>query len=262
MKNQTRHPFNVPVAGMGERYMTMDELLRAFRACTAIDPEKARSMAEYACDCGNLRAKLEYSRFLRITPNLSMPQAERYQTAERLLTELLNTPELSASLQAEAATELGTLYGEYLHRPVGALAMYLMAKRHGATVDEKVLQNLQKKMEKTDINHLGSNSRDSLRLGRELFYSGGAFRFTELFLREAVDKSAEEMKAGKAGAKMLHGIASLTLGDFYDAHSRESATYRRERDLLFAEAAKCGFPQYLQTGGDRGRKEAWQSRAG
>ena len=101
-----------------------------------------------------------------------------------------------------------------------------------------------------DVNHLGSNCVDALRLGRELHHSGGAPKLTELFLREAVDKAAEEMSAGRRGAKNLYGQACLALGDFYDSQifncaAHERAAYRVERDRMYAEAKVNGHPEYL-----------------
>ena len=105
-------------------------------------------------------------------------------------------------------------------------------------------------MEKMDVNHLGSNCVDALRLGRELHRSGGAPKLTELFLREAVDKAAEELSAGKRGAKNLYGQACLALGDFYDSQisscaQHERAAYRSERDRMYSEAKGNGHPEYL-----------------
>lgn len=250
MKELKRNPFDVPVDGISERYMSMGELLRAFRSCKTNDPETAQTMAEYACDCGSIQAKLEYSNFLRTTPKLSMSQTERYKKAEQLLLELLNLLDMSGKFTANVALELGALYADCLHRPVGALSLYLQAKRLGATVEDYKLKELQRKMEKMDVNHLGSNCVDALRLGRELHRSGGAPKLTELFLREAVDKAAEEMSAGKRGAKNLYGQACLTLGDFYDSQisgcaAHERTAYRVERDRMYSEAKANGHPEYL-----------------
>lgn len=244
-----RSNFDIPVNGINERYMPMDELLRAFRSCKTSDPEMARTMAEYACDCGNIHAKLEYSGFLRVTPQLAMSQEERYSTAERLLEELLSLLDVSNQFEAEVALELGTLYADYLHRPIGALSLYLHAQRLGATVEDYKLKELQRKMEKMDINQLGSNSVDAFRLGKELHYAGGAPKLAELFLREAVDKASEEMSAGRRGAKNLYGQACLGLRDFYDeliveCAAHERMVYRAERDRLYAEA-KAIYPEYL-----------------
>lgn len=250
MKNQKRCPFDISVDGINERYMSMDELIRAFRSCRTTDPETAQTMAEYACDCGSIQAKFEYSNFLRTTPKLSMPQTERYKKAEQLLLELLNVLGMPSKFTANVALELGALYAECLHRPVGALSLYLQAQRLGAMVEDYKLQDLQKKMKKMDINHLGSNCVDALRLGRELHRTGGAPKLTELFFREAVDKAAEEMSAGKRGAKNLYGQACLALGDFYDSQisncaAHERAAYRSERDRMYSEAKANGHPEYL-----------------
>lgn len=242
--------FDVPVEGINERYMTMDELMRAFHSCKNSDPETANEMIAYAVQSGCASAKFEYSKFLRDGHKLSMPQAERYHKAEGMLMELLNLLDVPARFTANVALELGALYADCLHRPVGALSLYLQAKRLGAMVEDYKLKELQKKMEKMDVNHLGSNCVDALRLGRELHRSGGAPKLTELFLREAVDKSAEEMHAGTRGAKNLYGQACLTLGDYYDSQipncaAHERTAYRVERDRMYAEAKANGHPEYL-----------------
>lgn len=247
---EKRWAFDVPVEGISERYMTMNELMRAFHSCKNTDPETANEMIAYAVQSGCTSAKFEYSKFLRSAPRLSMPQAERYRKAEKMLMELLNLIDVHPRFTASVALELGALYADCLHRPVGALSLYLYAQHLGADVEEYKLKELQRKMEKMDINHLGSNSVDALRLGRELHRSGGAPKLTELFLREAVDKAAEEMSAGKRGAKNLYGQACLALGDFYDAQisncaAHERTAYRVERDRMYAEAKASGHPEYL-----------------
>ena len=245
-----RWAFDVPVEGISEKYMSMDELIRAFHSCKDSDPETANEMISYAVQSGNLPAKLEHCKFLRTAPKLAMPQVEQYQKAETMLLELLNLLDVSPQLVADTALELGTLYADYLRRPVGALSMFLYAKRLGATVEDYKLKELQKKMEKMDINHLGSNCVDALRLGRELHRSGGTPKLTELFLREAVDKALEEMSAGKRGAKNLFGQACLALGDFYDSQisncaAHERTAYRLERDRMYSAAKANGYPEYL-----------------
>ena len=245
-----RWAFDVPVEGISERYMTMDELMRAFHSCKNTDPETANEMIAYAVQSGCTSAKFEYSKFLRSATRLSMPQAERYRKAEKMLMELLNLIDVHPRFTASVALELGALYADCLQRPVGALSLYLQGKRLGATVEDYKLKELQRKMEKMDVNHLGTNCVDALRLGRELHRSGGAPKLTELFLREAVDKSAEEMHAGKRGAKNLYGQACLALGDYYDSQipncaAHERTAYRVERDRMYAEAKANGHPEYL-----------------
>ena len=245
-----RWAFDVPVEGISERYMTMDDLVRAFHSCKNTDPETANEMIVYAVQSGCTSAKFEYSKFLRSAARLSMPQVERYRKAEKMLMELLNLIDVHPRFTASVALELGDLYADCLHRPVGALSLYLQGKRLGATVEDYKLKEFQRKMEKMDVNHLGSKCVDALRLGRELHRSGGAPKLTELFLREAVDKAAEEMSTGKRGAKNLYGQTCLALGDFYDSQipncaAHERTAYRVERDRMYAEAKAIGHPEYL-----------------
>ena len=249
MANAKRWPFDVPVEGVGERYMTMGELVRAAQACKDTDPEAANEMFAYAVQSGSAAAKLAYSKFLRNTPKLAMPQTERYQKAEDMLLELLNLLDVSDRFAAETALELGTLYADCLQRPVGALSLFLYARRLGANAEDTRLKALHRKMDKMDLNQLG-NSVDALRLGRELCRSGRTTKLTELFLREAVDKAAQELSAGRRGAKNLYGQACLALGDFYSSKLRKCAAherpaYRIERDKMYVEARKNGHPEYL-----------------
>lgn len=237
---EKRHPFNVCVDGVPEHYMTMSELIRAFRSCKDSDPEKARTLGEYACNCGHIPAKLAYSSFLRTSPNLAMPQKERYGRAEQMLLEIYNLLDIPDSFLAKVAYELGILYAECLHRPIGALAMFLQAKRLGAHVDERDISQLHRKMERTDINKLGANSDDALRLGCELMLSGGSAQLTELFLREAVDKSAADQSK-----KTFCGVACLALAEYYSAHWSECQTYREETARMYDLAKKKGFPAIL-----------------
>lgn len=244
MKERENSSYDIPITGKA-RYLTMEEMMDTFYSCKKADPETARIMIEYACDCGSIDAKLAYSTFLRTTPQLTMGQSERYLKAENLLLELISMLDASKSFTAKVALELGALYSECLHRPVGALGMYLYARRLGAHVEECELQKLQRKMEKMDINHLGVNCKDSLKLGQELLLSKEAPRMTELFLREAVDKSRELMLTGSAPVENIYAQACLCLADFYDCHISESIIYRIERDKMLFEARKHGFPEYL-----------------
>ena len=250
MENRSKWSFDIPVEGICERYMTMDELMKAFYSFQNTDPETANEMIADAVQSGCASAKFEYSKFLRRVPRLSILRADRYNKAEIMLLELLNLLDAPTRFTANVALELGDLYADCLHRPVGALSLYLQAKRLGAMVEDYKLKELQKKMEKMDVNHLGSNCVDALRLGRELHRSSGAPKLTELFLREAVDKAAEELSAGKRGAKNLYGQACLALGDFYDSQisscaAHERTAYRSERDRMYAEAKASGHPEYL-----------------
>lgn len=249
MKEQ-RWKFDIPIDGVRDRWLTMDELMAAFRFCKESDPETANEIAAYAVKCGNVPAKLAYSKFLRTAHTLAMSQADRYQTAETMLREVLNILDLSEDLAGEAALELGILYAECLHRPVGALAALLYASRLGAKVEDKLLQQLRRKLEKMDINRLGS-STDALNLGRELYRSDGPEKLTELFLREAADMAAAEMARGIPRARTTYGQACLALGDFYDSRihtcaAHERANYRAERDRMYARAGAYGYPEFLK----------------
>lgn len=237
---EKRHPFNVRVDGVPEKYLSMNEIMRAFHSCKNSDPEMARTLVEYACNCGHIPAKLAYASFLRTSLKLNVSQKERYKKAEAMLLEIYNLLDIPDSFLAQVACELGMLYAECLHRPIGALAMFLQAKRLGAHVEERDISQLHRKMERTDINKLGANSDDALHLGRELMLSGGSAQLTELFLREAVDRSISDPTR-----KVFCGIACLALAEFYSAHRSESQTYRDEAARMYGIARKHGFPEYL-----------------
>lgn len=250
MGTAKRWAFDVPVDGIDEKPMTMSELMKAYHFCKNTEPERANEILLYAVQSDYIPAKFEYSKFLRCVPILKMPQKERYKKAETLLLELLNLVEVSDKFIANVAFELGTLYADCLRRPVGALSLFLYAKRMGADVEQYRLTELQRKLEIMDINQLGNNSVDSLRLGQELHYVGSTPKLTEFFLREAADKAAVEMNKGKRGARMLYARACLALGDFYDdmisvCSQHEKTFYNVERDKLYIEARKYGYPEYL-----------------
>lgn len=237
---EKQYSIDIPLFDSPKRFVSMDELMAAFYSYKETDSELARTIIEYACDCGHIPAKLAYSSFLRTNPTLMLSQADRYEMAEALLLELHNMLDVSDYFAAEVAIELGNLYADCLHRPIGALAMYLQAKRKGAHVEEYDLLLLQHRMENTDINQLGINCEDAYQLGNELMLSKGSFRLAELFLREAIDNSylIPEKDA-------LCGIACLALADLYNMHRTESPTYRVEAARMYAMASQKGYPEYL-----------------
>ena len=250
MKNEKRWSFDVPIDGIPDQNLNVSRLMRAFHACKNTDPETANEIALHAVYCGNPSAKLAYSKFLRTTQNLAIPQIQRYQRAETMLLELMNLPDVPDRFAAETALELGSLYADCLHRPVGALSLFLYAKRLGAKVDEHRLTELRGKLERVDVTRMDVSSADALRLGRELCYAGTTPQLAELFLREAVDRAAEELSAGRKGAGNLYGQACLALGDFYgetlgNCDVRDRPVYRIERDSMYAAARAGGYPEYL-----------------
>lgn len=251
MEKTKRWPFDVPIPGIPDQNLNVEKLMQAFHACKNTDPETANEIALHAVYCGNPSAKLAYSKFLRTTPSLAMPQAQRYHRAETMLLELLNLPDAPDRFSGEAALELGSLYADCLHRPAGALSLFLYAKRLGATVDEHRLTELRRKLERMDVTRLCASSADALRLGRELNRAGTTPQLAELFLREAVDKAAGELSAGRKGAENLYGQACLALGDFYaerlgSCDARDRMIYRIERDSMYAAARAKGYPEYLR----------------
>ena len=240
-----KRKIDVPVAGVVTRYMTMEELMHAFSSCKDTDPETAGRILEYACDCEHIPAKLAYSRFLRSTAKLRLTDAERYQKAERLLRGLLELWGVPDAFTAEVALELGLLYENDLHRYVGALAMFLYAKRLGGEVEERKLERLLTRVGNDPVAQYDGASRDVLWLGRELYYAGRSFHLAAQSLREAVDRSGVAMDAGEREARLLHAQACLSLAQLYESHRHESEIYRKESQKMYAEARKFGYPDFL-----------------
>lgn len=232
----TRNPFDLPVDGMHDRYLTMQELMARYASCKGKqDWEGAKAILEYGADCCYLPAKLELARLLRSAPALKMPQNQRFARAESLYRELLCTIDLPERAAASVALELGTLYGDCLNRPVGCLAMLLQAKRHGANVPNKDIELCRHRLNRMDINTFGCNARDAYELGSELCLAGGSTRLAEFFLREAAETDD----------RTLRGMACLALADFYNDHQQTYRTYRGEAARCYRLAADCGFPDCL-----------------
>lgn len=223
----------------------IDEMMEDYSRIKEKTPGTAYEIIKEAAECGNIYAQLEFSKFLRITPNLHIEQSNRYQESERILLGLFNLLDMPIHFYVEVSLELAVLYSEYLYRPVGALGMYLYARRLGGSIDEHQLECLNKKMMKSDINHLGENYHDALLLGKELQYADGSPRLTEFFLREAVDRAYTAVGHREKGAKLAFAQAALALGDYYDSRLDESPAFRIERDKLYALAKAYGYPEYL-----------------
>lgn len=236
IKKMVSNPFNSRINNMITEFDHIKEK----------EPERAFEIIKEASNCGNIYAQLKYCKFLRTTPNLHIEQFARYHEAERLLLGLFNLLDIPQTFCVDVALELAVLYSEYLHRPVGALGMYLYARRLGGTIDEYNLQYLKKKMMKSDIRLLGKNYRDSLLLGQELRHAGGMTRLAEFFLREAVDGAYTAIDRKENGAVLTYAQAALTLGDFYDTQIDNNMIIRTERDKLYAVAKAYGYPEYLR----------------
>lgn len=224
----------------------IEEMIVEYSCIKEKSPGKAYEIIKDASESGNIYAQLELSKLLRMAPNLPIKQSTRYQEAERILLRLFNLLDMRRQFYVEVSLELAVLYSEYLHRPVGALGMYLYAKRLGGNIDEHQLEYLNKKMMKSDINHLGENYHDAFLLGKELQYVDRSPRLTEFFLREAVDGAYAAIKQHEKGAKLVYAQAALALGDYYDSRLEESIAFRVERDNLYAIAKAYGYPEYLR----------------
>lgn len=229
----------------GPHRTKIEEMIVEYSCIKEKSPGMAYEMIKAASESGNIYAQLELSKLLRTAPDLPIKQAIRYQEAERILLRLFNLLDMRRKFYVEVSLELAVLYSEYLHRPVGALGMYLYAKRLGGNIDEHQLEYLNKKMMQSDINRLGENYHDALLLGKELQYVDRSPRLTEFFLREAVDGAYAAFAQHEKGAKLAYAQAALALGDYYDSRLEESMSFRMERDKLYAIAKAYGYPEYI-----------------
>lgn len=236
MTNPNRHPFDLPVDGVADRYWKMKDLMTCARTCIRKKEwMTAKNILEEAVKANHLPAKLELARFLARTPELGFPGKERYLRAERLYREVLNVPELPDSMMAEAALGLGRLYGDYLARPVGCLAMLLMAQRYGADVSQREVELISHKISRMDVNSFGGNRQDAYDLGLELAMTGKSTRTAELFLREAAASASPAMA----------GHAYLALAELYRRDMNQYPEHGKEAVRCANAAAEKGFPEYL-----------------
>lgn len=230
-----RWSYDVPVNGVHEKFIPMEELMRAYKSCRDNDVDTALAILEYACDCQHVPAKLELARLLINNPKVNLGQSERYEKAEQLLMEFTNELGTSNTLMACVSLELANLYS-ILNRPVGMLAMLLRARRFGSSfVPDKDIELCRRKLSKMDINTYGSNAKDAYSLGMELIYAKGPFKFAEFLLREAVDAAEGELK----------GRACLSLADLYAWNPQEGRLLCEESFKLYKEASKNGCAEYI-----------------
>lgn len=238
---EKRWRFDLAMDDTPAKTRTMDDLMAHFSACRNSDPEEARAALEEACSCGHIPAKMALASYLVHTPNLALSQSVRYARAERLLREMVNLLDVSEAFTARVAVALAHLYSNYMDRPIGALGYLLMAKEHGAYVQEDELKALRKKLTRMDVNHFGGNCQDAYTLGIGLLRAGGAFKMAEFFLREAADQSAQTPSLAE-----LHGRACLALADLYDARRNESDFYLEESRRYYREARRFGHALYIR----------------
>lgn len=235
MKKQTRHPFDIPVEGE-ERYRNMEELIACAKAC--VEKKEwmtAKNILDEAVKANCLPARLELAWLLTNTPELEIPGKDRYRRAEQLYREVLNTLEIPDSMVAEAALGLSGLLGDFQARPVGCLAMLLMAKRYGARVSEREVEQVSRKITRMDVNSFGGNCRDAYELGVELAMTGKSVRTAELFLREAT--LSED--------PVVAGYAYLELSELYRRDMDKYPEHRKEAARCAAMAARKGCPEYF-----------------
>lgn len=237
MLNKRRFAFDVPVDGVNNNYLSMSELMDQYEHHKKLSEwEKAKAILEYAVECSYLPAEIELANMYKTTPELNIPHAERYRKAEHIYRRVLNILDLSDDMTAKIALELADLYGNYMKRPIGGLAMLLRAKRLGRAVPERTLETCRRQIAQMDINNFGKNAREAFDLASELLLLSEADRFVELLLRECVETDNTS----------LRGIAALSLADFYNDRKAECATYRKEAARYYRIAGESGYPEYLR----------------
>lgn len=237
MPEKRRFAFDVPVDGRNDCCLTMSELMDQYICQKKLrEWEKAKAILEYATECSYLPAEVELANLYKTTPELNIPHTERYCKAEHIYLRVLDILDLSDDMTAKIALELADLYGNYMKRPIGGLAMLLRAKRFGRAVPERTLETCRRQIAQMDINDFGKNERDTFDLASELLPLGEADRLVELLLRECVETDDTS----------LRGIAALSLADFYNDRKGECATYQKEAEHYYHIAQQNGFPEYLR----------------
>lgn len=218
-------------------YKTMAELMAQYRTLAVEEQDwiAAYDILQYAVRCAYLPAKFELARLLRDCPYLGISQNERYAKSELYFRDLMNLLQISSQDTATLAMELAELLG-YMKRPVGKLAMLLRAKRNGALVPEREVDDIRQHFMKLDINDFARSTRDALDLATELSLVGGSERMIELLLREA----------SESNNRLIRGRALLALAEFYNDR-RENYIYASEAERCYRLAAKAGYPEYLSS---------------
>lgn len=237
MSKNREFAFDIPVDGVSRAYLSMQELMDQY-ICHKKQKEweKAKAVLEYATECSYLPAEIELANLYKTTPELGIPHAERYCEAEHIYHRVLNILDLSAEMTATITLELADLYGNYMKRPIGGLAMLLRAKRLGKNVPDRTLETCRRQIAQMDINDFGKDTMSAFDLASELLLLGTADRFVELLLRECVESHKSS----------LRGRAALSLADFYNDRQTEYATYRKEAERYYRIAHENGFPEYLR----------------
>lgn len=227
MKKNRTAPLSVPVTGVSERYLTMEEIMHCGDVCKRRkDWEDALMIYIYGAECSYLPAKLELARLLRGTPQLSMPQAERYAKCEELYHQVL-AEDLSPRAEGTLYKELADFY-DMLNRPVAYLGAMLRAKRLGYPIPDQELELCRRRLQRLDVNNCGS-AGDCYLLGSELL-SSGMLKMAELFLRESCETPDQA----------LAGQAHLDLAELYHRQGMLA-----EASIHLSTAANLGNPDIL-----------------
>lgn len=222
--------FDLPVPGIEDRHLKMEDLLRAFRSATFRDPELALKMGREMVASRYMPGQLAYAQFLRTTTGVSMPRSQRNQAAENILRLLDLSPDLAPAMEAEISMELAELF--MASRPVAALAALLRANRLGAVIPPDRIQRCKKAvLRSVDVNHLGDDPADAYALAVELDKLGNAPQFTEVFYTLAYEGAGQNT--------ILKGKAALGLAGFYRSSDEAVAA------KYYLVAQRCGFPDLV-----------------
>lgn len=204
MQMERHWDFNVPVGDETQKSTMADLMLLAKKYQDSGEYETARFYYEQAASVNNLTAKFHLACLLRDTPELEMPQSERYSRSERLFRELENTLNKPKDLEA-VNQELSILY-QYRKMPVSFLGYKLRAYHLSNTPDPQQLSLIERSINKIDLSTLEDDPHGTAVLGIECLREAKLEKNGIYLLREAV----------KYGDK--HGIYALLLGDFLEGN--------------------------------------------
>lgn len=197
--SQTRWKFDIQIDEPDDQYYSISELIRmgdkALAAGEYDNAFRCYSRAE-SSSAGKRRLANIY---IQIPDINRMTQAQRFQTAEKLL--------LSISEESkEACLDLAALYLDKLNRVVAALAFLLRARTMGANIDPTVIDRCQKHISRRDIYNVENHPQDCFKLACAMIDSGyGEGKYLEYLLQVAAE-----------AGENYSGSAALILANIYE----------------------------------------------
>ena len=186
-----------------EQHYTMEQLLELAKLCIAEQNYgDAQAYLERAASASNPTAKFRLACFFRDTPELAIPQSQRYAKSQRLFKELENTLSNPKSLEA-VSQELSILY-QYQKMPISFLGYKLRTYHLSQIPDLQQLSLIERSINKIDLSTLEDDPHGTAVLGIECLREAKLKKTGVYLIREAV----------KYGDKL--GIYALLLADFLE----------------------------------------------